>query len=283
MQNVRLKGAGVELAADVYGHVTDPAVLLLHGGGQTRHAWGKAGEAIAAAGRCAVSIDLRGHGDSDWSPDGRYPIDAFAADVTAVCLSLATVPVLVGASLGGLASLLAVAEAEETIASALVLVDVAPRVEEEGASRIRAFMRETMAGFDGLEDAADAIARYTPHRERPTDLSGLAKVLRQGEDNRWYWHWDPQFMADADGTDGRHRMIDHERLRAGARRVTIPTLLIRGVASEIVSDESVQELRELMPHAGVVDIGGAGHMVAGDRNDIFNRSVLEFIDHTNRI
>jgi non-heme chloroperoxidase len=252
----------------------------MHGGGQTRHAWGNAASELAAAGRFAVSLDLRGHGESDWAPDGDYDIGSFAADARAVSAGFAHQPVLVGASLGGLASLVAIGESKEPVAKGLVLVDVAPRVEREGTDRIRGFMRSGIAGFDRIEDAADAISAYIPERPRPKDLSGLRKNLRLREDGRWYWHWDPRFLEGPNGIDGQRGHIDHDRLAEAAKLVHVPTLLVRGRASDVVSDASVAELIELIPHAEVADVAGAGHMVAGDRNDAFNAAVIEFIERT---
>jgi non-heme chloroperoxidase len=277
VRTVRLDGDGLTLAADAYGDERDPPVVLLHGGGQTRHAWGGAASALAAAGRYTLSVDLRGHGDSDWAKDGDYEMDAFASDVRAVATGLPRPPVLVGASLGGLASLVAVGASDGPIATALVLVDVTPTIEQEGADHIRGFMKEGSRGFDRLEDAADAIAAFIPHRPRPQDLSGLRKNLRQPDDGRWYWHWDPRFIHGRDGVDGQEGLVDHDRLAAIARRVTVPTLLVRGKMSDIVSDRGARELQELIPHAEVVDVAGAGHMVAGDRNDAFNRAVIDFV------
>lgn len=277
---VKLPGAGLELAADLYGDETDPPVLLLHGGGQTRHAWGGAAATLAASGRFAISIDLRGHGRSDWSPDGVYTMDRFAGDVHTIASSLGRPPALVGASLGGLSSLAAVGESPAQLATCLVLVDVAPRVETEGRVKIQEFMRGGMRGFDTLEDAADSIAAYLPHRPRPSNLDGLKKNLRQRGDGRWYWHWDPRWLGNNEGVDGQGGLVRHERLCAAARNVTIPTLLVRGRESDIVSDQSVRELRELVRHAEVVDIADAGHMVAGDKNDIFNEAVIDFVDRT---
>jgi len=276
-RTVELPGAGLALAADLYGVETDPPVVLIHGGGQTRHAWGGAAAAFAAAGRFAVSIDLRGHGHSDWSPNGVYGMDQFSADVHAIASSLGRTPALVGASLGGLASLVAVGEAEVPVATSLVLVDVAPRIEVEGRVKIQSFMRAGMRGFDTLEDAADAIAAFNPNRPRPTDLSGLRKNLRHRGDGRWYWHWDPRWLGNNEGVDGQNGLVHHDRMCAAARNVSIPTLLVRGRMSDIVSDESVRELRELIPHAEVVDVAEAGHMVAGDKNDAFNAAVIEFV------
>ena len=275
-RTVKLPGAGLSLAADLYGDETDPPVVLLHGGGQTRHAWGGAAAAFAAAGRFAISIDLRGHGHSDWSPDGVYGMDQFAGDVHALASSLGRPPTLIGASLGGLAALVAVGESTTPVATSLVLVDVAPRIEPEGRVKIQTFMRAGMRGFDTLEDAADSIAEFIPHRPRPTNLDGLTKNLRRRGDDRWYWHWDPRWLGNNEGVDGQSGLVHHDRMCAAARNVSIPTLLVRGRMSDIVSDESVRELRELVPHAQVVDVADAGHMVAGDKNDAFNDAVIEF-------
>jgi non-heme chloroperoxidase len=276
-RTVKLPGAGLSLAADLYGDETDPPVVLLHGGGQTRHAWGGAAAAFAAAGRFAISIDLRGHGHSDWSPDGMYGMTQFAGDVHALASSLGRRPALVGASLGGLASLVAVGEAETPVATALVLVDVAPRIEVAGRVKIQSFMRAGMRGFDTLEEAADSVSEFIPHRPRPKDLSGLEKNLRRRGDARWYWHWDPRWLGNNEGVDGQSGLVHHDRMCAAARRVTVPTMLVRGRMSDIVSDESVRELRELVPHAEIVDVADAGHMVAGDKNDAFNAAVIDFV------
>jgi non-heme chloroperoxidase len=276
----RFAGLGLSLVADLYGDEADPPVILMHGGGQTRHAWGNTAADLAASGRYAISLDLRGHGESDWSEGGDYNIGTFAADALAVGATLSHLPVLVGASLVGLAALVAVGESSAPVAEGLVLVDVAPRVEREGTDRIRGFMRDGTAGFDHIEDAADAVSAYLPDRPRPKDLSGLRKNLRRRDDGRWYWHWDPRFLEGPEGIDGQGGHIDHTRLAAAARNVKIPTLLVRGSASDVVSDESVRELRELIPHAEVVDVAGAGHMVAGDRNDAFSKGVIDFVERT---
>lgn len=280
---IDLVGAdGLTLAADVKGEESAPAVLLFHGGGQTRHAWGTTLDVLSSDWH-AYSIDLRGHGESDWAPDGNYSIDAFAQDVIEVARSMPSPPVLVGASLGGLASLMAIAKAATTnigpIARALVLVDVAPRVEPAGVSRIVEFMTGNLEGFATLEEVADVIAAYNPNRKRPTDLSGLKKNLRQRADGRWVWHWDPRFVSGPMGSPDETRATTYtgNRLVEAARAVTVPTLLVRGRMSDLLSEEGVRELQELVPHAEVADVAGAGHMVAGDRNDAFNDAVVSFL------
>jgi non-heme chloroperoxidase len=280
-RTVDVAGAGgIRLAADVAGDPGDPPAVLLHGGGQTRHAWGSTLDVLGARGWWAHSVDLRGHGDSEWAPDGDYSIDGFASDVLAIASTFSRPPALVGASLGGLASLVAIGEADHPVASALVLVDVAPRIERDGVARIGAFMTSHLDGFETLDEVADAIAAYNPHRPRPRDLSGLAKNLRQRADGRWMWHWDPRFVSGRFGSpdETRSSLTDPVRLQAAARALRLPVLLVRGRMSDLLSEEGARELLELVPHAELVDVAGAGHMVAGDRNDMFNDAVVAFLD-----
>ncbi len=269
---------GVALRGDAWGSPADAPVLLLHGGGQTRHAWGGTAVEIARRGWYAISIDQRGHGDSDWAPDGAYDFQAFADDVTAVVESLARAPVLVGASLGGLAALIAEAQTTAPFSKALVLVDIAPRMERTGIERIHGFMTANPDGFETLEDAADAVASYLPQRRRPKDLSGLAKNLRRGDDGRYRWHWDPRFL----GTVSKRRRSSGipATLEGFARSLTVPTLLVRGRMSDLLSEQGAREFLGFVPHARFVDVSGAGHMVAGDRNDAFTRAVVDFLRQT---
>ncbi|MEY2448457.1 MAG: hypothetical protein QOH79_1933 [Acidimicrobiaceae bacterium] len=283
METVTLEGRdGIKLAADVEGDPSSPPVLLFHGGGQTRHAWGTTLAVLGERGWRAYSVDLRGHGQSAWDPEGDYTMDAFAADIRIIANSMVQAPALVGASLGGIASMAAIGESDgPPIASALVLVDVAPTIEMEGALRIGAFMAEHMEdGFASLEEVADAIAAYNPHRPRPSDLSGLRKNLRQRPDGRWAWHWDPRFISGRFGSqdETRSSLVDPARLRIAAKNLTIPVLLVRGRMSDLLSEAGAQELLELVPHARLADVAGAGHMVAGDRNDLFNDEVVSFLE-----
>lgn len=267
---------GLVLAADVAGDPDATPVLLLHGAGQTRHSWVRAMEALAARGFHVVALDHRGHGDSEWARDGDYSIDAISEDVRSVVRSFKRPPAIVGASLGGATGMLAIADtangARPVTASALILVDVVARMTPGGADRIRGFMGAAPEGFESLEAASEAIAKYLPHRPRPSSLEGLRKNLRQREDGRWYWHWDPAYMASR----SRSGPLT-DRMEAAAAQVRCPTLIVRGGRSELVDREGVDHLRGLIPHAEAVDVAGAHHMVAGDRNDAFNGAIDNFL------
>ena len=279
----RLAGAGVELQADAWGDPADPPVLLMHGGGQTRHAWGGTARVLAVRGWYAVSLDLRGHGESDWSPDGAYHLDHFVSDLRAVSASFREPPVLVGASLGGMTAMAAEGEEPGSAGRALVLVDVGHRLAAQGVERIIEFMTADLEhGFASLEEAAASVARFLPHRPPPRDLTGLRKNLRQGDDGRWRWHWDPRFMSGAgpgvvEDLPVRPRIADPDRLERAARGLRIPTLLVRGRMSDVLSEEGARDFLAAVPHAEFVDVSGASHMVAGDRNDAFTDAVVAFL------
>jgi pimeloyl-ACP methyl ester carboxylesterase len=267
---------GVELVADTWGAPDRPPVLLLHGGGQTRHAWKRTAQELAERGFHTLAMDLRGHGESGWSPDGNYAIDRYAADVRTVAGTFARKPILVGASLGGISSLLAEGEAPKSVASALVLVDITPRVDPNGVAKIRGFMAAHIEeGFASLDEAADAVAAYLPHRPRPRNVEGLRKNLRVGADGRFRWHYDPAFVRNRADRDDPTRF---ERLSAAAQRLAVSVLLVRGGSSELVSEEAAREFVAMVPRAKYVDVRGAGHMVAGDLNDAFTQEVVRFLD-----
>ena len=220
----------------------------------------------------AITVDLRGHGDSDYAPDGDYRLDRFVEDIADVVSHLSQPPVFVGASLGGMIAILLVGE-QGVRASGVVLVDVAPRLEEAGVDRIFSFMQSHQNGFDSLEEAAAAVEDYLPHRERPLDISGLEKNLRKGEDGRYYWHWDHRMLRHATREKAQHE----ERLLAAAQSITVPVLLLRGVLSDVVSKEVAAEFQQAVPHAKHLDITDAAHTVAGDSNSAFTEAVLSFL------
>lgn len=276
----RLRGAhGLTLAATRYGGADRPPVVFLHGAGQSRHAWAETARAVAEAGWQAISVDHRGHGDSDWPDSPDYDFDHYADDVDEILEQLDEPPVMVGASLGGIAVLIAHGRQPAQRYRAVVLVDITPRIDAVGAKRILGFMGAHPEGFATLEEASARIADYTG-RARPDRLDGLAQVLRQDRaSGRWRWHWDQRFLQgrlDGEALDERTAEL-HQRLLSAARTLTAPTLLVRGGRSELVTPEAVDELVCAVPHALTVDVAGAGHMVAGDANDPFSAAICEFL------
>lgn len=272
MERVRLDSRDIEMVGDRLPRKGAPLVILSHGGGQTRHSWRDAGTHLHAIGFETLSIDLRGHGESGWPSPGRYALEEFADDIAAWIRAYAQgrPTALVGASFGGIASLIAATRSRARV-DAIALVDIVPRVEMDGARRIRNFMLANPDGFASLREAAAAVADYrgTPPS---ADLSGLEKNLRRRDDGRYYWHWDPEFMHRI--PRGAERLV---MLEDAARGYGGPLLLVRGLQSDVVGDSGVEALRALAPQLEAVDVAGAGHMIASDRNDAFVDAVADFL------
>ncbi len=272
--------SGVRLEGDVYGAGGRP-VILLHGGGQTRHSWRRTGEKLGEAGFRALPFDQRGHGGSGRAADGRYTFFDFAADAHALGRDIraryGAAPVLVGASLGGLSGLIATNLPPENPFSALVLVDVTPRMDPNGIAAVQGFMRErAAAGFATVEEAAAAIAAYLPHRPKPKSLDGLRKNLRKAADGRLYWHWDPAFLDGPHPIESDNLRVETEALAAAAA-ISVPSLLVRGDNSELVREEQAREYLAAAKGSEFVDVKDARHMVAGDSNSVFTAAVLDFL------
>ena len=281
-ETIECAGAGgLTLTAEIAGASGSMPVLLAHGGGQTRRAWKRVTGDLAEAGFRTVAVDLRGHGDSEWSADGAYETQDFAADLMAVASAMERRPALVGASLGGMAGMLAEGDLAPGSFASVTLVDIAPRMEESGVRRIVGFMEEHIeTGFASPEEASQIIAGYMPHRPKRSPGNGLRHYLREKEDGRFYWHWDPAFIRGnctvGKSSSERHR-DQFEALSSAAGNLALPVHLIRGGSSDLISEDAVAHFLELVPHAEFTDIAGATHMVVGDANDSFSAAIRDFL------
>jgi len=251
-----------------------PTILMLHGGGQNRFSWKNTGQILADQGFHVVALDSRGHGDSDRAPRADYSLEALCGDVMRVLEAIDRPVVLIGASLGGLTGILVADAAGPEKVTKLVLVDVVPRFERTGGARIRDFMFNHVHGFESLEQAADAISAYLPHRKGRRNPDGLKKNLRL-RDGRWYWHWDPAFLNMPEEHDPFDFIDDLEQAAINLR---IPILLIRGKLSDVVSVDGVNDFLAKVPHAEFVELSDAGHTAAGDDNDAFSEAVVQFVN-----
>jgi pimeloyl-ACP methyl ester carboxylesterase len=268
-------GDGVVLAASVAGERGRPGVILLHGAGQTRHSWRGSVATLGALGYHALAYDARGHGDSDWSSKPDYSYERLADDLDAIVRHMDCVPAMIGASMGGMTALHSIARTDAPRARAVVLVDIAPRVDPRGLKRVHDFLHGHREGFATVDEAADAVAAYNPHRPRPKSPRGLMKNLRLRDDGRLHWHWDPSFFRErGDGARERHAA----RLLAMCKGVSIPAMLVVGEESDVVSQEGIDELRAALPQLELGRVSGAGHMIAGDRNEAFNGAILPFLE-----
>ena len=264
-ENIRLRG-------EIQGLETAPRVMLLHGGGQSRHAWAGTARRLVEDGFAVGTYDARGHGDSGWAADKDYSMPAHARDLVAVLRALARPAALVGASMGGISGLLAASTVPDLV-RALVLVDIVPRFAPEGVARIRAFMQGHPDGFATIDEASAAVRAYNPNRPASKTPDGLMRSLREGPDGRLRWHWDPAVVGDAPGPELNELLSE----RLAALPASLPLMLVSGAQSDVVDADAVEEFRRQAPQAELVAVSRAGHMVAGDRNDDFSDAISGFL------
>jgi pimeloyl-ACP methyl ester carboxylesterase len=262
---------GLMLRGEMTGHGEAPLVLLAHGGGQTRHAWSATAARLAGEGFDVARYDARGHGDSDWSPDRDYRMETHAGDMIDALRAIGRPAAVVGASMGGIAGLIATARVPDLV-RALVLVDIVPRFAAGGVERIRTFMLAHPDGFATLEEATAAVRAYNPHREPSRNPQGLLRSLRE-RDGRLYWHWDPAVIGDPPD-DALAAMLSD---RLAALPPAMPLLLVSGAQSDVVDPDAIEGFRRQAPQAETIAVQRAGHMVAGDRNDAFGDAISDFL------
>jgi pimeloyl-ACP methyl ester carboxylesterase len=265
-------GENIRLRGEILGPETASLVMLLHGGGQSRHAWAGTARRLVEDGFAVGTYDARGHGDSGWAADKDYSMPAHARDLVAVLRALGRPAALVGASMGGISGLLAAAVVPDLV-RALVLVDIVPRFAPGGVERIRAFMQAHPEGFATIEEAAAAVHAYNPNRPASKTPDGLMRSLREGPDGRLRWHWDPAVVGDAPGPELTELL--NEKL--AALSAPLPLMLVSGAQSDVVDADAIEEFRRQAPQAELVAVSRAGHMVAGDRNDDFSDAIGGFL------
>ncbi|MEJ7935361.1 alpha/beta hydrolase [Sphingobium sp. AN558] len=261
---------GLTLRGIVAGPAQGRQVVLLHGGGQTRHSWAKTVKVLVDNGYRVLAYDARGHGDSDWSPTGDYSIPTLSNDLLTILAALDQPAALIGASMGGLTAFHTVGTESGPVAQALIMVDITLQPAAEGVEKINRFMTAHLDGFASLEEAAEAVAVFKPNPARRANPAGLARNLRKRDDGRFYWHWDPRVLeATGEGWLEELPLLSH--------RVSLPLMLLRGGQSDIVDDSSVDMMIEALPQLEIMDVAGVGHMVVGDSNDAFNDGCLDFL------
>ena len=255
-----------------WGSSAAPPVVCLHGGGQTAYMWEELGAALAAT-HHVFAPDLPGHGDTD--PIGEMDRRSLAATIPPVLDEFGFErAAFVGASLGGIVSLTLAADRPGLVA-AIALIDIGHRLEDEGVNRIIDFMTRHES-FASPEEAAVEVAEYLPHR-RQVNADNLRRNLRELPDGRWVWkHMFARRLRGAQAPVGGWR-----ELVAGmgdeAMTLTCPVLVLRGAASDVLSNEGAEEIASLIPDARLATVGSAGHHAAGDNPETTVDLVRDFL------
>ncbi|MBI4202505.1 MAG: alpha/beta hydrolase [Chloroflexi bacterium] len=243
-------------------------MLLLHGRTNSAHTWDFTALAFHDSFH-VIALDQRGHGESDWSPNGDYSLNAHVPDIHAFVQALGLRSIhLVGHSMGGRNSLVYASQHPERV-KALVLVDVGPQTERSEAGNFRGW-RHLPEETESFEEFVRTAHELNPRRTLEQLRGSLAHQLRRFPNGKWSWKWDPALReADTSGWS-------NERLWECVSRLRCPTMMVRGGESGLISDATVQRMTQMIPGMKAVVVPGAGHQVAGDRPALFHQSLREF-------
>jgi esterase len=249
-----------------WGNPANPTILMLHGGSQQAHSWDFVSLPLSEQFHI-LALDQRGHGDSDWAPDGDYSIEAHQRDIDGFVQALKLRNFhLIGHSMGGRNSYVWASRHPRTLKS-LVIVDTGPEGQARGRNRIQSF-RELPDELDSLDEFASRVQEYTG-RTREQVLGALKYSIRRRPDGKWSWKYDKLLR-----TPGvRSPQWTPEQLWEAVSRIDCPTLVVRGGDSDIFADATMQKMKQVIPQCATVTVPKAGHLVAGDNPVDFLKAV----------
>jgi len=263
---------GLRFHYTAWGAASLPPLLCLHGATQTAHSWDEVAPALSAIYR-VLCLDQRGHGDSDWAPDGDYTRQTQAADIDAITDALGLSPfVLIGLSMGGINAMTFTARHAEKV-TALVIVDVSPEIQASGVEHIRTFV-QAADELDSFEQFVERAHQFNPRRSLDNIRSRLSHNLKQLPSGKWTWKYDKALRSFESGFRGDPLL----NLWDDVRTIRCPTLIIKGGESDILSSESAAKLQANIAGSRLAVVQGAGHSVMGDNPDGFVAAVREFLE-----
>ena len=242
-----------------WGSKGKPPILFLHGGALTAHTWDLCCLALRDDFHC-LAVDQRGHGDTDWAPDGDYSIAAQVADVRGFIDHLGLQDfVLVGMSMGAINALSYAINHSDRL-SHLVIIDAGPEMRRPGSSRIRDFVND-VADAVSIEAIIERALQFNPRRDPNILRRSLMHNLRQQADGSWRWKYD---RSRFQRLNQETHLAERARLADGLSAIACPTLVVRGGESDVFHDDDAERLASRLPNARWVKIPGAGHTVQGD-------------------
>ena len=256
-----------------WGNPAAPAIVMLHGFGVSGHMFDEFAERMQDRYRL-IAIDQRGHGDSEWAADGDYSRRAFVDDLEGFRQALGLERfVLIGHSMGGLNSVSYTVEHRERV-RALVLVDVGPESAKEGVDNIVRFTR----GPDELEfeEFVEMAHRFNQRRTMENIRERMRHRLRPSENGKYTWKFDRRFRQQDNGLRIGSELSNDEVWQL-FRDVGVPTLLVRGAESDVLTSDVAERAAREMQRARLVVVPGAGHSVPGDSPDDFTQAIRDFL------
>ncbi|MBI3330122.1 MAG: alpha/beta hydrolase [Nitrospinae bacterium] len=262
---------GLQLHYLDWGTAGKPPIVLLHGLRGHAHSWDSFSAAICEDYH-VLALDQRGRGDSNWAKDGVYTTEAYVSDLLGFseALKLGSF-ILVGHSMGGRNGIAFSARYPGKVQK-LIIVDIGPVSDPRGSERIRREIVEAPEQFDSFESALEQAAKQNPYAPPEVLRRRVLYQTKPRPDGTIGWRYDPAIREL-----WRRGTRTSEDLWPPVRRITCPTLIVRGVETDILNPEVAHQMLDAMPTARLVEIPRATHMVFEDNPDDFLAAVRDFL------
>ncbi|MCH8206721.1 MAG: alpha/beta hydrolase [Chloroflexi bacterium] len=256
-----------------WGGPDNTPMLLLHGFAQTCHSWDFIALTFSDRFR-VIALDQRGHGDTDWAPDGDYSPEAHQKDTHAFVQAIGLENfVLIGLSMGGRNALTYAAHHPERV-KAVAIVDAAPETLRAGGENIRRFVQQEDE-LDSVDEFVERVLKYNPRRSAQQVRGSIIHNLKQLPNGKWTWKYDKLLRSSDRRWQSDPGLTD--RLWGYVEGLKPPTLVVRGSKSDLIASQTAEEMHRRMPNGTLATVEGAGHLVPGDRPAGFANAVAEFL------
>jgi pimeloyl-ACP methyl ester carboxylesterase len=258
-----------------WGTSGQPSIVLLHGFQSNAHTWDTFSQAMANTYH-VLALDQRGHGDTDWAPDGDYTPDAFIRDIVGFIDALNVVPtILVGHSMGGRHAAMVAADYPDKVTQVVIVdtpAEMPPAILDMMAQQPASDTPSEPETFASFEDVIrSGIAQYPLTPEAELRHANYHNLYR-GADGKWRWRWDLTLLERR--RLNRSLQLD---LYSYLQRVQCPTLLVRGQQSPLLTPDIAQKMVQHLPHGRLVEIPDAAHTVNADKAEAFNALTADFL------
>jgi pimeloyl-ACP methyl ester carboxylesterase len=255
-KSVFLSVRGLQLHYLDWGNHGAPPVVCVHGYTSSAQAFNAPARHLRERFH-VIAPDVRGHGESAWSPDGAYQYRDQAADLAAIADQLGLERFsLIGTSMGGIIAM-TYAEAHPERLAHLIINDIGPDA-ETGSQRITQMVGSRPDEFATLEEAMDYRRQVSPIVAGRSfeDQEELARgVLRRRDDDRWVWKMDPRYI--------RQRVAQGPPVRPPLwpvlQALPCPTLVVWGEDSDVLFGSQARRMAETLPKGQLVSVPGVGH------------------------
>jgi pimeloyl-ACP methyl ester carboxylesterase len=250
------------------------SMLLVHGFAGHALTWDVFAAAMSPHFR-VIALDQRGHGDTDWASD--YSTESYVRDLTAFIHALDLQDcVLVAHSMGGRNSMVYLNRERERV-SKFVIVDTGPEMDPGGGRRIMGGWQNNQDVFDTREEAFRQLRAVNPRPPLEHHRSRIYHSLKQLPDGKWTWKYDAKLRRGGPRPSGSQQQWALDDWWQLWRNIQIPTLLVRGEVSDLLTRELAERMGAANPHCAWVDIAGAGHSVPMDRPVEFEEAVAQWL------